>query len=352
MATRRRLFARGACRSLLWGLAFFALLQGGLSLALEQWWISARDPAFGPKIARLRERAHRSPDARLVVMIGSSRTGAGLRPGPFEEDLGRQLGQPLVIFNLGIPAGGPHSHLLQLRRTLREGIRPDLLLVEILPALLDDRHLGPPHLAIAERLSWRDLQEVRHHPVHAHALRVAWREARVVPWYTHRFSLLSMILPTALPVRLRQDAHFRCDDCGCVDEALVPLTPEQRRAAAEFNIQGYRHTLETFQLGPSCCAALRLLLDECRRHHIQVALVLMPEGPIFRSIYTERVWQQLGPFLDRLSRECSAPLINARCWLDEDSFLDSHHLSPDGAACFTQRLGREVIVPLLRHPVP
>jgi hypothetical protein len=352
MADRRRLRACGPRRALLWGLGFFVLFQAALSLILERWWTSARDPYFGPKIARLRERLRLCPGARLAVMLGSSRTEGGLRAVPFEETWGRELGRPLVAFNLGIPGGGPHSQLLQFQRLLREGIAPDVLLVEVLPALLDDRHLGAPHARVAERLSWSDLQEVCRQPLRASPLRAGWCEARAVPCYAHRFSILSMVLPTVLPIQLRLDGLVHCDGCGWVCQSRFPCSAEQRRQAAERAVAEYRPTLESFRLGDNACAALRLLLDECRQRHVPRALVLMPEGPFFRAAYPEEVWRQIDPFLERLSRDHGAPLIDARCWLGEESFLDSHHLSADGAARFTERLGREAIMPLLQRTPP
>lgn len=349
MSTRRQLFVRSSCRTLLWGLAFFAFFQLVLALALELWWTSGRDPFYGAKVARLKNRLRQTRDARLVVMVGSSRTGDGLRAAPFEMELSRELGQPLVIFNFGMPGAAPPTQLLQLQRLLAEGIRPDLLLIEVLPALLDDRLGGNPQRLAAERLSWRDLQQIRHYPVPAHPLRQAWREARAVPWYSQRFHILSMVLPTVLPIHLRQDGYVRCDACGWAAPAVWQQSSEERQRAAVKALDGYRPILDSFRLGSASSCAVRLILDECRRHQIEAALVLMPEGPYFRAGYPDPVWQQLDPLLDQLQEEYQVPLVNARCWLGEESFFDSHHLSPDGAARFSERLGREVVLPMLRQ---
>ncbi len=345
---RRQRFARSACRSVCWGLLFFALFQVFLALVLELWWTSGRDPFYGTKVARLKSRLRQAPDARLVVMLGSSRTGDGLRAAPWEADLVRQLGQSLVIFNFGMPGAGPPGQLLQLQRLLAEGIKPDLVLVEIMPPLLDDRLGGDPQRLAAERLSYRDLEQLRRYPLHTHSLRQAWRQARAVPWYGQRFNVLSMVLPTILPLRLRQDGYVRCDGCGWVAPAVTHPAPAQRQRLSEVGMQSYRPILQSFQLGPASSQAVRLILEECRKRHVKTALVLMPEGPYFRRAYSERVWQQLNPFMEQLCQEYRTPLVNARCWMDEESFFDSHHLAADGASRFTQRLGHEWIVPLLR----
>ena len=58
-----------------------------------------------------------------------------------EARLGRTLGRPIVAFNFGIPAAGPVTNALNLRRLLAAGVAPDLVLLEVLPAHLDGR--GP-----------------------------------------------------------------------------------------------------------------------------------------------------------------------------------------------------------------
>lgn len=348
MPTRRQLFARSCRRSLVWGLGFFVLFQLLLALTLELWWTSGRDPLYGAKIARLRSRLRQSPNARLVVMLGSSRTGDGFRAASLEPELAQELGQPLILFNFGMSAAAPCTQLLQLQRLLAEGIKPDLVLFEILPVLLDDQQGCAPQRLPPERLSWRDVQQVRSYPFSTHSLRQAWREARAFPWYAHRFNLVSLIWPTLLPLNLRQDGYVRCDGCGWSAPAFWKLSPEQHREAIARTIKGYQEHLEDFQLGSASPEAVRRTLKECRRHNIQAALVLMPEGPVYRSLYGSQVWPQVDSFLDRLQLEFGVPLVNARTWIEEEGFFDSHHLIPDAAAQFTERLGREAILPLLR----
>jgi hypothetical protein len=52
-----------------------------------------------------------------------------------------------------------------------------------------------------------------------------------------------------------------------------------------------------------------------------------------------------------LTRKYGTPVINARDWLGEDDFLDSHHLLVEAAGKFTHRLAEEALLPLLRGTV-
>src|SRR5206468_3119893 len=136
------------------------------------------------------------------------------------------------------------------------------------------------------------------YPLQAHLLDQAWLEARLVPWYAHRFNILSMVLPTMLPICLRQDGYTRCDECGWGPACPVRTPPEQKRQLSAKATRAYQPIHESFQLGTASCQAVRMILEECRRHRIKAALVLMPEGPCFRGCYPEQVWQQVDPFLD------------------------------------------------------
>jgi hypothetical protein len=79
-------------------------------------------------------------------------------------------------------------------------------------------------------------------------------------------------------------------------------------------------------------------------------MVVMPEGPTYRSWYSPGSWEAVQDLLTHLSREYDAPFINARDWIDdENDFMDSHHLLRSGRDKFKERLARETILPLLRH---
>src|SRR5262249_48664845 len=99
--------------------------------------------------------------------------------------------------------------------------------------------------------------------------------------------------------------------------------------------------------GPGC-EALRELLRFLARERIASVLVVTPEGPELRSWYAPENLARVDAFLAGLARELAVPLVNAREWIaGAERFQDSHHLDPEGAAAFTDRLEREVLEPAL-----
>ena len=77
----------------------------------------------------------------------------------------------------------------------------------------------------------------------------------------------------------------------------------------------------------------------------------MPEGPTFRSFYSPDARAEIDRCLEQVCKDFHVPLVDARGWMPETAFFDSHHLLPPGAVTFTQRLEREVLNPLFADKV-
>src|SRR5947209_3513628 len=122
---------RRARQAVLAGLALFALVQVALAPLFLHRGLCLRDPAYGHKVRRLKERLAGEPRPLLVVGIGSSRTLFGLRGEVAQPWLSEQMGRPVVLFNMGLTGAGPITNLLNLRRLLNEGVRPDLVVLEV-----------------------------------------------------------------------------------------------------------------------------------------------------------------------------------------------------------------------------
>jgi hypothetical protein len=345
---RRRRLARSARSALFWGVAVFLVSQLGLALAIEWRLPELREPYYAYKAERLQERIEAAPAAPTVVMLGSSRVVYGLRGQSLERELAGRDGDSPIVFNFGMPGAGPLTQLLALKRLLAEGVRPDVLLIEVLPPVLAGHvPLAEVNRMAPERLWLEDIPVAERYIAPGGGLRAEWWRAWPLPAYHHRFAIVSRVAPALLPFPLRLDWFRHIDDSGWIPPPWKERTPERYRHALERTRGEYLYYLEDFRLGGPNCQALRELLDLCRQERIATVLVLMPEGDDFRGWYSPGAWAQVEGFLQQLPREYGVPLVNAREWSADDDFADSHHLMPAGAERFTARLGREVIVPML-----
>jgi len=345
LSNRRQRRARSV---LLWSVLCYAAIQISLALA-EDWYLPfLRDPDYGHRAVRLKQRLTSTRETpTTVVMLGSSRTLNGLRAGPIEQGLRQQTDNPTVLFNFGIPAAGPVMHLLILKRLLSNGIRPDGLLVEVMPAYLAgvDSRWTAAGLPL-QRLWPADMPEIKAlDPRHRDRSSPWRRQAWLWPCYAHRLSILRYLAPMLLPAEQRCDFSRRIDDCGWVEVPDMPGSAAARRSHTEKAHQQFAGYWNDSQPGGPSCDALRRLLRLCRHEGIAVKLVIMPEGQTFRSWYPEAGWRAFEAFLEELRREFGVEVVNAREWIEEDGFFDSHHLLPAGAERFSARLGREVLAP-------
>ncbi len=357
---------RSARRAILVGMAVFALSQIVLALA-AQGWLAVRDPDQGHKMRVLEARLEpgfqrpapavsiastarggprRQSRPLTVVQIGSSRTVHGLRGQVVERLLEQRLGRPAVVFNLGNYGAGPIVNRLALERLMGRGVRPDLVLVEVHPALLADEFLSRDALADripASHLSYGEMRLLQRLVPERPQLQQEWWLAQATPWFANRFALVTAVAPSFLHLVQRTDRFSGVDESGWLP--LITPPSGHRRALAQAERE-YRQALQQLRLSPRGLAVLRETIERCREVGARAALVLMPEGPIFRSWYPPAVWRQVEETLAGFSREAAAPLIDLRDCVGEEGFLDSHHLYPEGAARFSKCLA-ERLEPLL-----
>src|SRR5262245_39319377 len=152
--------SRRARHALLWGLLALLGMNVWFLLATEFWHPEWRDPEFGHRLTALRNARAERPGRPLLLALGSSRTEMAFRPSVVEAALAED-GEPPLTFNFGISGSGPVMELLCLRRLLGCGIRPDYLVLEILPPLLhqEGRYSEDAWMNLL-RLGWRDWRHI------------------------------------------------------------------------------------------------------------------------------------------------------------------------------------------------
>jgi hypothetical protein len=332
------------------GAVVFAAVQVAL-LSMSAFTRTITDPGYADKERRLRRLEESAPaGAPRVVLLGTSRAGNGFAAGRVQQ-AAAGAGRPAVVFNFGVPGGGPVTHLLYLRRLLADGHRPDLLLLEVLPPLLAETPDGPHevNLLSGDRLSREELDAVAAYGFPAGRVRRQWAEAAVAPLHAHRFKMVSRVSPDSLPWPLRCDWGRTEDPNGWSPANVKDLTPELVAYAVAATADQYGRLLERELPAGPAAAALRDTLALCRDESIPVALVIFPEGASFRALYPPQADVKLTRFLEGLRAEFGCPVIDARTWMADDRFLDGHHLRREAALAFTDRLAAEFILPFLRE---
>lgn len=350
MAQQVRLGARRFPAAVVWGLVALGFANFGLA-GLMEWTPRLKDPEYGIKLARLRRALAAAPATRpLVLLLGNSRVGTGVRPHCLKGD-GPELNA--VVYNFGVCASGPVLQLMCLKRLLADGIRPDWLLLEVWQPQLVDIKRWTGDVIETTRLQARDLRVVARYHSRPSDLYLGWTEAELAPWWSHRMVLFNQFAPRWLDAGHRIDTNWRdLDSLGWLHIPRFQLGPESpgwldwTKAVIVAHSRGF-----SFQGRPICAeadSAIREMLTLCQRHSIASALILMPDR--FLPEYTPEARKCFNDYVNRLNADFQARVFDMRNWVADTSFHDGVHQTPQSAAVFSARMGREVIRPLLAEP--
>ncbi len=338
-----RSMRRRASNSIISALAFFVSFQLVFNLVVQRRHIELRDPEYGYRLTTLKGGIRREPDRPLLILLGSSRTELGIVPSQLQSGISESDKSPFV-FNMALAGSGPVLELLCLKRLLAEGIHPRWVMIEVLPATLFEEPVWSNRRFLdVNRLSVEDLQLLSKYTPVPDRLLSLWVESHVVPCDTHRFLLMSRYAPQWLPQGVRTDEWRIMDQNGYHHGVFSLVGAEQLRpkriVIAE---RQYASALKRFVLSSISDRAMHDLLDLCYDQHIQPLLYLMPEGDQFRSWYPPAVDKSIRTYLEKLTQEYGLPLVDARKWMREEDFVDSHHLVEPSAWAFSKRFGTEI----------
>jgi len=184
-------------------------------------------------------------------------------------------------------------------------------------------------------------------------LRRKWWQARLVPAFCSRFIMMNAFAPAWLPMGNRMDGNWKgLDGWGWLRCPYSARDAESYRLRLEQAHQYYAPIFAQFQISGVADLALHELLELCGREGIAVTLLLLPEGSEFRGWYPPTVRARSDTYLRQLRRQYAVATLDARAWAADDDLLDGFHLLPDGAAAFTDRLGRELLLRASAEPAP
>lgn len=341
-------------RIALWTLICAAVSQLALSIYLEKRRLELRDPLYGQRLNHLRKRLAESPNSPLFLIMGSSRVKYSLWPSAMKVPSAGNAAQP-IIYNFGLNGMGTIRELMHFRRLLADGIQPKWLLAEIWPPLWAEAGFFRESRMVQgeDDIHWCDLPLVcRYFPRDRDVLWPALQKC-FVPIRAYREPLLALSVQALFSRAKLSELKRRIEETLPADDGgwfLLPrewTTPEASRKAWLSGEDELKPLLQPVCIDRRSDAALRELLAECRQRDIKVALILLPEPSRTRSWYTTPANTVVRDYLIRLRNDYPVPVIDARAWVSDNEFNDSCHMVPKGVPAFSERLGREVVQPLI-----
>ena len=298
--------------------------------AVERQRLAAIDGEYAQRRELLRARLAEHPDHSLVLVAGSSRIVMGFAPEQLPP-MTDAAGRPALAFNFSHYGAGPILTGISLRRLFADGVRPRVVVLELMPAFL-----------------------ARENAALVSSLCTAGDAAAAGRYYPHGELYWEYLRgrATGLPGLCRRaiwnpDPTYPLGPCGGYAALKDDVTPDERAQHTAAQVPHFGRLLRDWTPAPGADRAVRELVTTCRSHGAAVRFVVTPEGPANRAMYGPGCRDRVTAYAEGLARDWDVPLTDARDWLAEDDFADSHHVLKRGAAKFTERLGREVIAPSL-----
>jgi Protein of unknown function (DUF1574) len=337
-----RWMSRTSRADLAWGLVAFVVLQLGLAIVVKHWLPEPRDPVYQAAAARLAERRAAMPDRPLLLALGSSRTLLALDAGQVTRADGGWL-----VFNCSDLGAGPMVEQVFLRRLLADGVRPDLVLIEMLPLQLATGVVLPLEETALDpqRLTWAEMRGLFGYYRFPVLPGLRWLKANSLT-SPDRQREIHEALHIGAPAR--EGITWSTDDYGFWPSP-EPRTAAQRIAGIQAMLERYRPRMATARMAHGPARALRDLVALCRREQLPFAIILMPECAELRKMHTPAFRADLESLLAELQGDGAFPLFDARAWVADDGFIDAHHVHLEGARVFSSRFAEEALPALKRH---
>ncbi len=269
------------------------------------------------------------PSHRHAILIGSSRTAQGFIPSAAEPAFDSQ-GRPVDWFNFSHVGFGPVMNAVTLSRFERDGLRPDAIVLEIMPTMFvkENHRFQMGH--------------------------VSWQETHVLAKYNTWGTVFSAYFRTRLD-RLRTLNPFSpwISAVAPVDATggwmaydRQPSTPQLHKQRIDFQRDAIGGYCDEIHARPGTEETLIDAAAWCRARQIDLIFYRSPEGPICRSWYPPERLAAFDAWLEGVAKRVNVRIVDARRWIGEEGFKDSHHPNREGAAEISKRLIRE-ITPML-----
>jgi hypothetical protein len=340
----KRRAVQNAAATLAWTILFFLLVQIVFTLVVETTHPELHDPEYQVRLELLNKQRSLNPDRPLLLTFGSSRTVMAFRP-EVVAPLTTPEGEQMLPFNFAHWGGNHALSLMNLRRLLRQGIRPRWVLAELnLPFLSDDspraaiNGTGLCDLALASRYLPRD------------RLWGVYLRDHLASWYTWRTVILREFAPGWIQpgTKIIRD-QIRLGPLGEDDLWMVPAhaSAEVIRRGTDFAKKEHWAALQQFHIEPGPDRTICDLVKLCRAEKIKLVLLLMPESREFRSWYRLGAEEMIRSYCADLQQQ-GAGIVDCRDWLPDEVFLDGHHCWLVGARQFTRLLEEKVLRQLVR----
>jgi hypothetical protein len=298
-----------------------------------------------PQLAKVIDSLRQLDSPKKVLFFGSSRTGNAVSTEAVTEVLRKsKVADGVAVFNAFIAAGDPVVMEFETEKLLAAGVRPSMVVIEILPEALSRRNLWLNyHLGRQFRWPevWKSLPDA--YLAGTISLVIATRFNAV---YTFRSEFQQWALD-ALKLRF-ESSNFNEGNTRKRRNRAEPADVEvlqKGEALGRKNVRGY-------EIGGLNGRALIRMVERYSKLGTTIVFIAPPVSSPYRMAYKSPVNAAYLDYMQRLGKSYGTHFFDYRDRLADHQFWTPYYPTTDGKLHFSRLLAEEVLVPLLAGTNP
>jgi hypothetical protein len=293
-----------------------------------------------PALAKILDSLRRLEPPNKILFFGSSRFGNAVSAEAVTQVLGEaNVANGVTVFNAQIPAGDPVLMEFETDQLLAAGIRPSMVVIEVLPEVLSRRTLWLIH-HLGRQFRWPDVWRALPDAYQVGALRQALA-TRFNAVYMFRSEFQRWTMDT-LQVRF-ESSNFDDPIARKRAKRAQPADPEVLLRGAAFG----RKNVRRYEIGGLNAQALVRMVERYSKLGTTIVFIAPPVSSPYRAAYDAPVDAAYLAYMQRLGKTYGTYFFDYRHRLADHHFWTPYYTNTDGRLHFSRLLAREVIVPLI-----
>jgi hypothetical protein len=293
-----------------------------------------------PQLAKVLDSLRQLEPSRKILFFGSSRFGNDVSAEAVTQVLREsKTADGFSVFNAYIAAGDPVVMEFETDKLLAAGIRPSMVVIEILPEVLSRRNLWLNY-HLGRQFRWPEVWNSLPDAYLAGTLSLAIA-TRFNAVYTFRSEFQRWALD-ALKLPL-ESSNLGDGNAQKRAKRAQPADPEVLLRGAKFgrkNVRGY-------EIGGLNARALIRMIERYSKLGTTIVFIAPPVSSPYRAAYGSPVDAAYLAYMQRLGKSYGTYFFDYRHRLADNQFWTPYYTNSDGKLHFSRLLAREVIVPLI-----
>jgi len=295
-----------------------------------------------PQLAQVLESLQQPDPSRKILFFGSSRFGNAVSAEAVTEVLHEaNVADGITVFNAQIDSGDPVAMEFETDKLLAAGIRPSMVVIEILPEMLSRRVLWL-HYHLARQFRWPEVWN---------SLPDAYLAGKLSQVIATRFNSVYLFRSEfqrwAMDVlKLRFESANLRDGNPRKRRRTNPSEPADVEVLQRGEVLG-RKNVRGYEIGGLNARALERMIERYSQLGTTIVFIAPPVSSPYRTAYGSPVDAAYLAYIHRLGKTYGTYFFDYRHRLADHHFYTPYYPTSDGKLHFSRLLAREVIVPLI-----